>query len=166
MTKFLVQKVNRGTIIDMSWWYKTWQRMDTIPPLWNKNFPGNPEEPHEVPGSDEETKSHLHRQFLGTWQVLRGIILESCYVNATQIRNTWDCWKSSAQSEWKDICGAAAVRSGLRMVGRFYGMLYRSAKRSRSVVWWWDTIWKANRNTIQLSGCSDWSDGRMSPYLW
>ena len=25
ITKFLVKKVNRGTIIDMPWWYKTWQ---------------------------------------------------------------------------------------------------------------------------------------------
>ena len=32
-------------------------------------------------------KSHLHLQFLGNWQVLRGIILESLYVNATQIGN-------------------------------------------------------------------------------
>ena len=37
---------------------------------------------------DEETKSHLHWQFLGLWQVLRGIILESLYVN----------WGSSALS--------------------------------------------------------------------
>ena len=25
-----------------------------------QNFPGDPEEPNEVPGADEETKSHLH----------------------------------------------------------------------------------------------------------
>ena len=25
-----------------------------------KNFSGDPEEPNEVPGADEETKSHLH----------------------------------------------------------------------------------------------------------
>ena len=31
---------------------------------------------------------YLHWQFLGIWQVLRGIILESVYGNATQIRNT------------------------------------------------------------------------------
>ena len=59
----------------------------------NKSFPGDPEEPDEVPGADEETKSHLHCQCLGIWHVLRGIILESLYVNATQIRNKWDCRK-------------------------------------------------------------------------
>ena len=34
------------------------------------NFPGDPEEPNEVPEADEETKSHLHRQFLRIWQSL------------------------------------------------------------------------------------------------
>ena len=58
--------------------------------MLNKNFSGDPEEPDEVPGANEETKSHLHWQFLGIWQVLRGIILESLYVNTTQIRNEWD----------------------------------------------------------------------------
>ena len=45
-------------------------------------------------------------------KVLRGIILESSNVNNTQIRNKWDCRKSSTQSERRDICGAIAVRSG------------------------------------------------------
>ena len=67
----------------------------TILHMWNKNFPGDPEEPNEFPGADEETKSHLHWQFLGIWEGLWGIILESLYVNTTQIRNIWDCWKCS-----------------------------------------------------------------------
>ena len=50
--------------------------------MQNKNFSGDPEEPSEVPGADEETKSHSHRQFPGIWQVLRGIILESLCVRA------------------------------------------------------------------------------------
>ena len=32
----------------------------TILPVHNKNVPGDPEEPNEVPGADEETKRHLH----------------------------------------------------------------------------------------------------------
>ena len=31
--------------------------MNTIIPMQNQNFSGNPEEPTEVPGADEETKS-------------------------------------------------------------------------------------------------------------
>ena len=34
------------------------------------------------------------------------------YGNTTQIRDEWDCRKSSAQSERRDICGIVAVRSG------------------------------------------------------
>ena len=102
----------------------------------------------EVPGADEETKSHSHWQFFGIWQVLRGIILESLYVNTTQIRNTWDCRKSSAQSERRDVCGTVAIRSAWKMVGGFYGVLLPSATHSRSLVWWEITIWKAVRNAL------------------
>ena len=56
------------------------------------------------------------------------------YVNATQIRNKWDCRKSSAQSERRDICGIVAIRSGQRVVGAFHGMLLLSEKHSRSYV--------------------------------
>ena len=103
---------------------------------------------NEVPVADEETKSHLHWQFLGIWQVLWGIILESLYVNATQIRNKWNCRKNSAQSERRDICGIAAIGSGQWMVGGFHGVLLLSAKYSGSLVWWEHTLWKAVRNAL------------------
>ena len=76
------------------WWYKIWQLCGYIPTRVKLNFSGNPEELAEVPGADEETKRHSHLQFLGIWQVLRGIILESLHVNTTHIRNKWDCRKS------------------------------------------------------------------------
>ena len=37
---------------------------------------------------------------------------ESLYVNTTQIGNTWDCRKSSAQSERRYLCRIVAIRSG------------------------------------------------------
>ena len=73
----------------------------TILLMQNKHFPGGSEEPNKVPGADKETKSHLHKQFFGIWQVLRGVLLESLYVNATQIRN-----------KWRDICSIVATMSG------------------------------------------------------
>ena len=133
--------------------------MVTILPMQNKNFSGDPEEPNEVPGADEETKSHLHWQFLGIWQVLQGIILEALFVNTTQIRNKCDYWKSSAQSERRDICGTVAIRSGQWMVGGFYGVLLLSAKYSGSFIWWEDTVWKAVRNTIYRTSNTVWSNG-------
>ena len=90
---------------------------------------------------------------------------ESLYVNATQISNKWDCRKSIAQSERRDICGAVAVRSGQWMVGGFHGMLLLSAKHSRSLVCWEDTIWKAVRNALQRTSNIVWSNGRISLYF-
>ena len=64
----------------------------------------------------------------------RRSFLESLYVDTTQIGNKCDCWKSSAQSERRYICSVVAIRSGWKLVGRFSGMLYLSAKHSRSLV--------------------------------
>ena len=105
----------------------------------DQNFTRNPE---------KLAKVHLHWQFFGIRKSLWRTILESLHVNATQIGNKWDCRKSSAQSERRDICSIVAIRSGQRMVGGFHGMLYLSAKHSRLVVWWEDTIWKAVRNAL------------------
>ena len=46
----------------------------------------------------------------------------------------WDCRKSSAQSERRDICGSVAIRFGRKSVGGIHGMLLLSAKHSRSLV--------------------------------
>ena len=50
-----MKKVNRETIIDIPWWYETWQHSG-YNHTCETNFPGIPEEPDEVPGADEETK--------------------------------------------------------------------------------------------------------------
>ena len=52
----------------------------TLLPMWNKNFPGDPEEPDEVPGADEETQSHSYWQFPSIWQILWRSFLESFIV--------------------------------------------------------------------------------------
>ena len=60
ITKSSVKDVNLDIIIGALWWYKTWRNtVVTILPVQNKNFSGDPEEPNEVPGADEEAKSHL-----------------------------------------------------------------------------------------------------------
>ena len=43
---------------------------------------------------------------------------------AKKIRNKWDWWKSSAQSERRHLCCSGAIRSAWKLVGRFHGMLY------------------------------------------
>ena len=51
--------------------------------------------------SRDRNPSHLHWQFLGIYQSLWRYFLKSLYVDTKQIRNKWDCWKSSAQSKKK-----------------------------------------------------------------
>ena len=96
--------------------------MDPVISVQNTNFSGNTKELAKVPGTREETKSHLHWQFLGIWQSLWRSFLESLYVDTTQIGNKWDCWKSSAQSERRYLCSNGATRSGWKLVGGFHGM--------------------------------------------
>ena len=57
----------------------------------------------------------------------------------------------SAQNWGRDIRGTVAIRSGRKMVGGFHGMLLLSAKHSRSLVWWEDTLWKVVRSTIFMA---------------
>ena len=58
------------------------------------------------------------------------------------------CWESSPQSDRRYVCSVVAIKSGWKMVGRFHGMLYLSAKHSRSLVWWEDTTRKTFWRTI------------------
>ena len=54
-------------------------------PCKNKNFTRNPEKLAKVPGAREETKSHLHWQFLGIRKSLWRSFMESLHVHTTQI---------------------------------------------------------------------------------
>ena len=72
--------------------------MDPVVSVQNKNFAGDSEEPNEVPGADEETKSHLYWHFPRIGHILWRPILESLYVNTSLIVNEWDCWESGAQN--------------------------------------------------------------------
>ena len=40
----------------------------------------------------------------------------------------------------RGLCGTVVIRSGRKMVGGFHGLLYLSAKDSRTLVWWENTI--------------------------
>ena len=84
--------------------------------------------------------------------------MASLYVNATQIRNKWDCRKSSAQSERRDICGAFAIRSGSRMVGGFHGVLLLSALSDGKTPY-------ERRFGMPFNGpvIPFWNNGRISP---
>ena len=112
-------------------------------PCKTKNFSGNTKGACKSSWSQIGKPKVIHTyNSLEFWQVLRGIILESLHVNTTQIRNTWNCSRSSAHSKGRHLCRIVAIRSEWKLVGRFQGMLYLSAKHSRYLVWWEDSIWE------------------------
>ena len=122
---------------------------NAIVSVQNRNFAGDPEELNEVPGADEETKSRLHWQLFGIWQVLPrnylGIILRWHHTDQHQII----CRKSSAQSERRDICGAIAcgtvwVTNGGRILWNVTAIC-KTFKISCLMV---SNIWKAVRDAI------------------
>ena len=91
---------------------------------------------------DRKPKVILHWQFFGIWQSLWRSLLESLHVDTTQIRNKWDCWKSSAHSKKKAPL-LYCCNQVWKLVGRFHGMLYLSAKHWRSLARWENSIRKS-----------------------
>ena len=138
--------------------------MDPGISVQNQNFTRNPEELAKVPGAREETKSHLHWQFLGIRQSLWRSLLESSHVYTTQIGDQWNCWKSSAQSKRRYLCCIVAIRSKCKLVGRFYGILHQSAKRHRLIIGWEDALWKTFWATIWRTDYFMWFSGWVSSY--
>ena len=128
-----------------------------------KKTSGNGKEFAEVLGADEETQSHLHWQFPGIWPILWRLILESLYVNTTQIRNKWDCRKSRAQSERS----AVLLQSGLGNECRAGSMECCTYLRNIQDLLsdGKTTLWKAIRRTTQRTKNSIWSNGRISHHL-
>ena len=51
--------------------------------------------------------------------------------------------------ERRHLCRICAIRSEWKLVIRFYGILYLSAKRYRSLIWWENTVWEILWETIQ-----------------
>ena len=120
--------------------------MDSVVPVQNKNFSWDGKELAKNSRAVWKAKSHLHWQFVGICHILWRSIMESSYFHTSSIWDEWDCWKSSAQNERRDVCSIVAVRLGWKLVGCFFGMLLLSAKHSRSLVGWenalWETTWK------------------------
>ena len=83
--------------------------------MQNKNFTRNPEKLATVHGARQEAWSHLHSQFIAIRQILWKFLLE-LHVHTTQIRNKWDCWKSSAWNNGRHLCCVDAFRSEWKFV--------------------------------------------------
>ena len=108
--------LNRGTRFSPS--------MDSISPVQNENFPGDGKEFTTVSRAVGKAESHLQWQFVGMWQILWRLIMESLYFNTSLFRDEWDCRKSGTQNNRRDACGFVAIRLGWKMAGWFCGMLF------------------------------------------
>ena len=107
----------------------------------------------------------LTKIFLGNRQGLWWSFLESLQVYATQIGDFTEFQKEQCAAKKRYLCCIDAIRSEWKLVGRLYGMLYLSAKRSRSFIWWEDALWKTFWATMSGTDYSIWFTGWVSPYF-
>ena len=115
ITKFPVKDVNLETTIDTLSWYKIWQLNGFNLIRSKPNFSGNRKDLTKDLGADEETKSHLHRQFPGIWQTLWRFILESIVVR--QHRSETNGIAERAVRRIKEGSFAVLLQSGLNEKG-------------------------------------------------
>ena len=106
--------------------------MATILSVQNKNFSGDGKrslrkflEPSEKP------KVIYTDNSLEFGRILWRLITESPNFDTSSIRDERYCWKSGTQSKRRNVCCAAAVRLGWKMVGWFCGMLLLLVKCPR-----------------------------------
>ena len=92
----------------------------------------------KVSGTREETKSHLHWQFLGIRQSLWRSVLASLHVHTTQIRNKWNCWRAGRRVKEGTSAVLFAVGSKWKLIGRFKEKLHLTSNCNRSPIWWED----------------------------
>ena len=124
--------------------------MDSILSVQDKNFSGDGKEFTDISRANWKAESHLHKLFLGIWQVLRGIIFPGIIVRQRHTdQKQMGLQKSSAQSETRDICGVVAIRSGWKNGGRIpWSATAVCGRHSGSFVWWEDALWKVVRRAI------------------
>ena len=122
--------------------------IDSVVPVQKENFSGDGKKFTKVSRAVWKAERHLHWQFIGIWQIQWRSIMESSYFHTSSIWDEWDCRKSSAQNNWRDVCSFVVIWLGWKMVGWFYGMLLLSAKCSRPLGKWEDTLWETIWRTI------------------
>ena len=133
--------------------------MGSILSVQNRNFSADGKEFTNVSRAVGKAQSYLHWQFIGIWQILWRVILESSNFDTSSIRDEWYCWKSGTQSKRRNVGCAVAVGRGWTMVGWFCGMSLFSAIRSGPLIGQENTSWTAIWRTILRPSNSFWSSG-------
>ena len=88
---------------------------NTVVSVQNKNFSGDEKEFPTLSWAVWKAKSHLHWQFMGTWQILWRFIMESSYFNTSSVWDEWYCWKAARRI--KEVTFAVLLQSGLVKIG-------------------------------------------------
>ena len=91
---------------------------------------------YESFSSRRKSRSHLHREFFGIWQILWRIVLSSLNIYASPFRHKWYGWENGTQNQRRNFCCAVAIWLGRNVVGGCRGMLLLSAKWSRFYERW------------------------------
>ena len=91
--------------------------MDSILSMKNEDFSGDGKGCTKVPRTVGQAESHLQRQFIGVWQILWRVILESLYFNTLSIRNQRNSCKSGTPNKRRDVCCIVAIRLGSKIGG-------------------------------------------------
>ena len=97
----------------MQSWCRTWLPNGTQSyPCKNENFSGNAKGLAKVLGADEATKSHLHWQFIGIWQILwRSSMESSNFGHLIDLRQM--VLLRERYAEWMKGTSAVSLQSGL-----------------------------------------------------
>ena len=146
--KFSVKKVNRGTIIDLPWWYKMWPLSGYNPTHVKQKLLRRPRRALWNSWSRQGNQ----KSFTLTIPWNSAKLVKTYPGNIVRQRHTDQKQMNGRKAVRRVKEGTSAVlsQSGLdkERWGGFHGMLLLSAKHSRSHVWWEDTIWEAVRNAL------------------
>ena len=132
--------VNLETIIDMQSWCRTW------PPNGSSCFRAKQELLRKYKGACKSSWSRIGclKSFTLTipWNLEKPVkIVPGIIVHRHNTDQKQKILKDAVHRVTKrHLCRIVAIRSGRKLVGRFYGMLYLSAKHSRSLVCWENSI--------------------------
>ena len=142
--------VNLETIIDVQSWCRTW------PPNGSNHIRAKQKLLRKHKGACKSSwgrigslKSIYTNNSLEFGKACEDLSWNHCTSAPHRSETNGDCWESSAQSERRYLCSIVAIRSGWKLVGRFFGMFYLSAKHLRSLVWWENPIRKTFWKTIK-----------------
>ena len=118
--------------------------MDSILSLYNKIFTWDGEK------LVKSLRAIAYRQLDGIWDGMWGFIMESPHFNTSHRSETTGIAERAVRRlKRRHFSSIATIRTGWKVVVRFFGMLLPSAKHLRPPRRWENTVWKTIWRIIQ-----------------